>query len=508
MLRNERYIKFCKIFHNHNFPKLKFKELNDRYKAIYEIEYDINENDINKASFLLFSLTFFSIFLVSIFFTKFTLLFIILYSFIFSLIISYKFNLHLFNVIEKMGAKLNVHLYLIKIYYSLIQNSLKNDSDYSLNFIKLISEYEFGISEDFKNIIKRIQEGAIPEEQLSKLITVSDDFNNYVKELILFNFENDHLTNEFDKNSLEKNFKIYLKQIESKLSIIFFICLFYPLGSSFLMLFHKFDSLFSILLIPVLFLILHFLFKKFIKFDHYLIGLLNDYSKLERKKFNEFLLLLRNFALNLKQNLSPEKSFINSYSQCKSQISLLSKIVHKHTLRILNFTCSFEEMLDFLKIDLKSIRYDLILDIIKRIIKQDAYDSSLKILEILKILNQHRKLEKKLELILKGEKFKILFFLFLLPIVIGVIGGIFPFFSFLIDNIDLNNSFEYIYQINFNLTKDMFFLFISLLGCINLSSHYFLKVINLERRLFLILIANTLYILIFFMTYLMVITFF
>ncbi|MFX1590880.1 MAG: hypothetical protein ACFFC1_22320 [Promethearchaeota archaeon] len=407
-----------------------------------------------------------------------------------------------------MEAKINAHLYFIKIYYSLIQNSLIDDSDYCLNFIKLINQCGIDISEDFKHILREVQDGVIPEDMLNNLITASEDFNNYIKELILSNFDKNHLNNEFDTDSLERDFKIYLRQIESKLSIIFFICLFFPLGLSFLLLFQRFDSFFSIFLIPLFFLILHFLFKKFIKLDHYLIGLLKDYSKPERKKFDEVLLLLRNFALNLKKNLSPERSFIDSYSQCKSEISLLSEIIYKHLLRILNFNCSFEEMLNFLKIDLKSIRYDLIIDVIKRIIKQDAYDSSSKILEILKILNHQRKLEKKLELILKGEKFKVLFFLFLLPIVIGAIGGIFPFFNFLIGNIDLNNNFQFIYYANFFLTKDMLFLFISLLGCINLSSYYFLKVIKLERRLFLILIANVLYFLIFFMTYLMVFNFF
>jgi len=508
MLKNERYIKVCKIFHNYRLPKLKFKELNEKYRLIYEIKYTISESDINKASFILFSLTYLGIFVLSILFTKFNFLFIILYSLIISLIISYKFNVKLFKVIKKAEAKINAQLYLIKIYYSLIQNSLKEDSDYSLNFIKLIKDYEISISEDFKDILIKIQEGEVPEQELSKIVTVSEDFNNYVKELILYNFDNNHINNKTYDNSLERDFKIYLKQIESKLSVIFFLCLFYPLGLSFIILFQRVDSLFTIFLIPLFFIVLHFLFKKFIKLDNYLIGLLNDYSKTERKRFNEFLLLLRSFALNLKQNLSPERSFVNSYSQCKSQISLLSEIIHEQILSILNFTCSFEEMLDFLKLELKSIRYYLIIDVIKRIVEQDAYDSYLKILQILKILNQHRKLENKLDLILRGEKFKVFFFLFLLPIIIGAVGGMFPFFIMLVGNIDLSNNYEFNYFIEFLLTKDMLFLFISLLGSINLSSYYFLKVIKLERRSILILGANIIYFLTFFISYMTVVNFF
>ncbi|MFX0058714.1 MAG: hypothetical protein ACFE85_14525 [Candidatus Hodarchaeota archaeon] len=506
MLKNGLYLRFCKRFHKYKLPLIKFKEIDERYRFIYEKEYDISEKDINKASFIVFSLSFSSIFFISILFTEFTFFFIILYSFILSLISSYIFNIKLFKEIKKKEAEINTYLYFVKIYYSLIQTSLKKDSDYALNFIELIKDYEIEISKSFKDIIKKIQEGKIPEEILRKIITPSEDFNIYLNELILSNFNNIEINNESSDNTLERDFKIYLKQIESKLSIIFFIGLFYPLGLSFLLLFQRVDTLYTILLIPLLFFILDFLFKKLIKLDNYLIGLLNDYSKNERKRFSEFLLLMKSFALNLKQNLSPERSFVNSYSQCKTHIILLSKIIHKQVLRILNFTCSFEEMLDFLKAELKSIRYDLVIDVIKKIIKQDTYKSSIKIFKILEILAHHRKLEKKLELIIKGEKFKVLFFLFLLPVIIGAIGGMFPFFMLLFG--ELNNNIRIVLFFNFFLTKEMIFLFFSLLGCINLSSFYFLKIIKNEKRFLLILIVNIIYTLVFFMSFFTVINFF
>jgi hypothetical protein len=501
------YIKFCKIIHNYNVPKLKFKELDETYKQIYEKKYHIKEDDVNKASFILFSLSFSIIFLISIFLTEFSIFMIILYSFIFSLICSYKFNTILLKAIKKDGAIINAHLYLLKIYHSLIQNSLKEDSDYVLNFIKLIKDYDIDISKIFKDLIRKIQEGKNPEGQLLNIITPSKDFNNYVKELIFSNFNLNEISKNDEKNTLERDFKIYLRQIDSKLSIIFFIGLFYPLGISFLMLFQRIDTLFTILLIPLFFLVLHFLFKKLIKVDNYLIGLINFYSKNERKKYNEFLLLLRGFALNLSQRFSPERAFINSYRKCKTQLLYLDKIIQNQVLRILNFTCSFEEMLDFLKIELKSIRYSLIIEILQRIIKQDAYSSSQKILRIIQILNEHRKLENKMELIINGEKFKVFLFIFLLPIVIGAIGGMFPFFILLIGNINLdNNSFFLLFNPFF--IKDISFLFLSLLGCINLTSYYFLKVISYEKRFIIILIVNIVYSLVFFISYFNFINFF
>ncbi|GAH26134.1 unnamed protein product, partial [marine sediment metagenome] len=49
-----------------------------------------------------------------------------------------------------------------------------------------------------------------------------------------------------------------------------------------------------------------------------------------------------------------------------------------------------------------------------------------KITQILNEISIHQKLENKLEIIVKGERFKVLLFLFLLPIIIGGIGGLFP----------------------------------------------------------------------------------
>ena len=42
----ESYLYFCRRFHKSHIPKLKFKELNGRYKSIYNNIYDISEDDM------------------------------------------------------------------------------------------------------------------------------------------------------------------------------------------------------------------------------------------------------------------------------------------------------------------------------------------------------------------------------------------------------------------------------------------------------------------------------
>lgn len=504
---DKRYLQFCRIFHNSNLPKLKFKELSESYKLIYRNQYGIDEKDINKASFILFLISFISIFCSLFLILKISILFIILISFVSSLFLSYMFNIKLFKQVNKKEIEINALLYLVKIYYNLMQKALEINSDFAVIFIKLIKDYNLPVSENFKEIIKKIQEGETPERELNKIITPSEDFNTYLKELLICNFDYQQGINSIDENSLEKRFKIFLKQIESKLSIIFFIGIFYPLGLSFLILFQRINIIFIIILLPVFLFILKILFRKFLKTDHYLIGLLNEYSKIERKRYDEFLLFLKGFAMNLERRLSPETSFLNSYSQNKTHMVILSIPFQTEISKLLNFNCSFEEMLDSLKFQLKTLKYGIILDIINRIIKQSAYDSSSKIFQIIEIINKHKKLESKLEIIIKGEKFKVFLFLFLLPTVIGAIGGMFPFFILLIENINLD---LFIPQNFFNLilTKDVFILFGSLLFCNTLTSFYFLKIIRIENRSLIIFLIDFIYVLIFFLSFFNVLSFF
>jgi len=505
---NIGYIWLCRKFHSINLPKIKFRELDERYKLIYKNKYGLYEDDINKATFVLLLTTFIIVFSISILFTQINILLIMLYSFISSISLSYIFNSKLFKETNRKEVEINAMLYLVKIYYSLIQKSLEKSADYAVTFINLIKDYNLPISENFKNIIKKLQEGENPEDELFNIITPSEDFNRYLKELIITNYEYSEIVENIDGNSLEKRFKIFLKQIESKLSIIFFIGLFYPLGLSFLILFQRVNTFLTLLLLPIYFIILKLLYKKFVRTDHYLIGLMNDYSKLERKRYDEFLLFLKGFAINLRRNLAPETSFLNSYTQNKSHFVLLMEPIQAQISRLLNFNCSFEEMLDFLKLDLKSIKYGIIIEIIKRIVYQNAYESSQKILQILEVIHKHQNLERKLEVIVKGEKFKVFLFLFLLPVIIGGIGGMFPFFILLLEDIDLNNGMISPNFFTLILTQDVFFLFGSLLFCLSITSLYFLKIIRKEKMVSLIFIVNIVYTLIFFFSFFNVLNYF
>ncbi|MFX1313784.1 MAG: hypothetical protein ACFFHD_14430 [Promethearchaeota archaeon] len=384
--------------------------------------------------------------------------------------------------------------------------SLKKTSDYYLYFIKIVNNSRGPLSSYFKNIFNRIHEGNLPEKELTRIITPSNEFNNYLKNLLLNNFLNN--SNEYyDSKPLEKQFKIYLRELNSKISIIFFIGLFSPIGLCFLILFQIVNFLFLIFFIPFFLFSLNLLFRKFMRKNSYMIGLLNEYSNFERKRFEEFLVFLKNFAINLKNNISPEKAFFKAYSQTKNFIILLKKTLQNQISQLLNLSNTFDEIIEKLKSELQTVHYNILLEVIEKIIKRDSYFSAEKIFEILKLINKHQKLERNLEIIIKGEKFKIFFFIFFLPIIIGGISGFFPIFMVIMMNINLNNN--YFFSI-LNTPVNFFnisIILLVLLSSISITTNYFLKIIKYNKKLILILTTDTIFFLSFIVSFISVFNF-
>ena len=505
MVLNDVLIRFYQKIHSYKIPKLKFKELDNRYKIIYKKEFNVYENDVNKANFIIFLISF-NIFLIPLLFlTKFSFILILSFSLLLALIISYFFSKRLNNEIIKKENQLNALLYIVKIYFSLIKKSHGDKADHAINFIKLISQYKLPISKEFRKILNKIQLGENPETLLSKIITPSLDFNLYVKGLLLSNFSNNYRLKE---KSLEKNFRKFLREIESKLSILFFFGLFFPLGLCFLILFQRINYFILISILPLFYISLKTLNKKFLKNNFFLLGLISNYSREEKAKFNEFVSFLLSFTMNLQKNSSPEVAFVRAYSQNERHFSVLDKPLKSYISQLVNLSCSFDEMLENLQFELKSMRYKIILDVIGKLVAQNAYISHEKISEILNEISVHQKLENKLEIIIKGERFKVLLFLFLLPIIIGGIGGLFPLFNFMIGNISFSGSlsFSVISELLFSI--DFIIIFFSLLFCVYTSSHFFLEIISYERKRMLIVISNMIYIIAFFSAFINILNYF
>jgi len=497
---SEFYSQFCRLFHNSKIPGIKFTDLDLRANKIYKKNFNLDSKDVNKATFSLFLL----INLISISFLFITPdldLFIYLFiSFVCSLLVSYWFNTKIYRKIKREESKINVTLYLIKIYYSLIQKTLEVNSDRVFAFLSLVNEFGPPITSSFENFLRSIQEGQRPEDLIDQVITPSEDFDDYLKELLLNEFEYDYEKRELE-GSAERDFKVYTRQLESRLSIVFFIGTFFPIGMCFLILFQMINTIILLSIVPCYYFLLRIIYRKFVKKDLFLLGLIKDYSRSEKKKFLEFLTLLERFALNLRRGISPEIAFIDTFKQIKNQLKLLYDIINHQTNNLTNKIISFSDMIKIMKSEINSVRYSIILDIVEKLVIKNSMDAAFKIKKILDFLNHHQELEKKLETIFKGEKFKAFLFLFILPFILGIIGGIFPSFFILLNNIDVQSNLIHFFFLNLDLIYGIVLIFIFLLLCLVISSNYFLKIINYERRLISILIGMILYIFLFIMSF-------
>jgi len=497
----KKYIYICNRFHNYNIPKISYKELNQKYKDLYQDYYGIEEEDVNKTTFVLFIVVFIVTTIVSLVLIPLNFFIIIICSLFLSTIITYKFNLIIFNEINQKEKRINALLYLIKLNYSMIQQSFSSNTDYCLKFIELIKYYDIPVFDIFNKIFERIHEGYSPEEELNNLNTPSKDFDNLISDLIVNNFNNNIFIDKLEENESEKHFRIYLKAIETKISIVFFVGLFFPIGLCFYILFSRMQIIFFVIIVPLFLFLFNYLFKKLLNTDTFLIGLLKDYSNLEKRRFNEFLIFLKGFAIRLERNNSPEKAFIETYLKNENNLIYLKKAFNQQISNLLNFSYSFGEMMDNLATALTSIRFNLILGIIKEMVERSAYHSSTRINQLLQIINKHKKLENKLDLIIRGEKFKLFIFLFMLPLIIGALGGTLHYLTVITNNF----NFQILYSIDllkdFSNILNILIIFLILLSCNTITSFYYLKIISLEKRYYIIFISDLLFITAFMISY-------
>ena len=178
-------------------------------------------------------------------------------------------------------------------------------------------------------------------------------------------------------------------------------------------------------------------------------------------------------------------------------------MLYKNYGKILNCFSSFTEIIDAFKTELKALRYGLLLDVINRMLEESAFHTSEKIFEILNNIKKHQKLENKLDIIIKGERFKVSVFLFMLPVVLGSIGGILPVFIIITPQISLSNDFLNYLAVNYSssfLFLESILVFLIFLSSNSISAFYFIKTINFDSKIIILIISNIVYALLFLLT--------
>ncbi|MCP6718701.1 MAG: hypothetical protein KJI71_00530 [Patescibacteria group bacterium] len=496
----EEYVKFCNRFDKYRLPKVSFKDINETYRILYR-EQGVGKSAIDKATFVIFVVSLLGSLLIAFLLLGNDIFLILTISFLTSVMVAYSFNLYLYKKINREEASINASIYFIKINFSLLQKVLTLKSDLCISFVKLMSNLDLVFSGLFSNILRKVQQGKSPEKELLKILTPSSDFNMYLQKLIVSNFNMSKTQESVRDYVLEKQFKTYLKSLEGKLAIVFFVGLFLPLGVIFFFLFLQVSFLALLLIIPIFLFLLRYLCRRFVKINTFFIGILAG-TKTEKRVFDQFLTFLEGFAIKLNYNVSPEKAFLTLYSEKKEQLKLLDYAIGNQASKLAKLTCSFDDMIESLKIHLKNLRYILILDTIKIMIDESALLSSEKIFEILNLIDRHRKLEDKFEAEIKSQRFKVFAFIFLMPLIMGGICGMMPFFSFFSLGDFMNVTMpEYLSATNI---LNAIIMFITFVSCNSITCYYFLKVIKLKSYHIILLLSDIAFSLAFFISFMMV----
>ncbi len=505
------YISFCNLFQKYNLPILRFKELPDEYKQIYKHLYRINEEMICKATFIVFLLSLIPSFLVFLLLFNLGLLFFdILYPIILAIIIatiiSYNFNTTIYKRIKKDEKLTDALLPLVKINFSLIRSVQDQKTDLCLSFIKLVADYKLPISIFFKIIYNKAHLGFAPERELSIISTPSKDFNAYVSELLITNFG---AHGDYDENSAEKNFRVLLKSLDSKIGLIFFVGLFFPLVLCAFILFQNVKVIFMLFVAPLLLFLMYWMFKKLVRINIALIGVLDEYSDVKEKQFSEFLLFLESLMLNLKNNYSPEIAFVKAYSKNKPYLVLLNDVFRRKISALLSLQYTFKDLIDQLKLELDSPRYKVILNVIYTMLEKSAYYSSEKIADIIQIIEKHRRLEQKFKTVVQGKKFVVMVFVLLFPVILGTIGGMLPLIIAVIGSMDSVEKMEGIKSLSELVDLfDVVLIFSILLSCTLITSYFFLKIVRYNRMPVILSLSTTIFIISFLQSLLYAISFF
>ena len=499
----KKYISFCNYFQRFNSPLIRFKQIPEEYKHQYKYKYYVDEEDVCKATFFVFIITFISGFFVLICFIDvgilfFNVIFPLFLALIFAVLIAYSVNIKIYRCVKKDEKVIDTLLPLIKINFSLMKAIKDQKSDLCMSFITLIMGYKLPISDYFKYIYGRTHLGYVPEEELLKVQTPSKDFNSYVSELLTKNFGQDYQLDYDVENTSEKNFRVLLKSIQTKIGIIFFTGLFFPLVLTSFILFQQLNVLSSLFITPFLLFLMYYMFKKMVRINISLIGVLDEYSGVKEKKFSEFLLFLEALALTLKKRLSPEVAFVEAYSKNKSHFLLLNDLFYEQISSLISLQYTLEDLINHLKFVLDSPRYKVLLDVIYVMLEKSAFYSSRKITDLLNIIKRHRRLEEKLKIIISGNKFLVKVFVFIFPGVLGTIGGMLPLVIAIVRNMDYTDNMQLISQL-YELIDlfEVIMIFSILLICTLITCYYFLKIVRHKRTF----VTLTISILIFIFTF-------
>ena len=308
-------------------------------------------------------------------------------------------------------------------------------------------------------------------------ITPSKKLNLFLKNIELYAQKYQINLTDF---SQEMKMSLNNQALDTKLSFFFFFAIFYPFGVSLLSLIQLVNvASFSVVL--AIFPIICYKIRDLVLFSSLkMIGI----SFEDLKEITTFIALLEGLYINL-DFFPPDYAILMTYKSIfpKSRNYSKDKICLNSIFQIVasHFT---------------SNRIKILISYIQKMILKDSKVAHEKIHLIKERLNVQKSIEKQRIRQLKAQKIKIYCFLLVLPIILGIIAGLYPLFSEITLGV---GNFQDVFTIGNFMSPNEFsvnpiFFFVGLLSFSLISSYNFTKVMLQQRTFPLMLLTCLIFI--------------
>ncbi len=270
---------------------------------------------------------------------------------------------------QKKSEVINKILPLIQNCIELYLSFLPGTQDLSVIVVNFLANIPSPFQGSFKLIQYKVQNGYLPEELLSRFISPSSLFDNYLKTLIQHNFLKSKMIFQTE-TPLENKYSTKSRSLESRISISFFFGIFIPLGFSLGVFLQKMNGILLLFSSPILFILLYYLTKQMVRDNSLLLGTLTNQNKEIKSEYSEYWLFFYHLASNLTLK-SPEHAIVHalestSLPSIPAIFSLLGKL-KAHSL-------SLDEFMEHLHHNIKGNRTQMIFGTLKYMLSSSFHD--------------------------------------------------------------------------------------------------------------------------------------
>lgn len=410
-------IRQCKKFKVDSYSNM-FSQKNE-YSEQIALLYGVSSSQINKFALLAVYIYYFIFCIINICF-KFNH-WIVFISLFFGFFLYFSIRNYFKNKIQNYEND-NAPIYqVLSIIINIHYLNLPINCDPNSYLIDLLEQHKYLII-NFEQIKERINSGYGLEKCLKEIVFFSPTFTKYIRDLIVFNYcfgFLDYIKDIFGKEY--DQFRLYSITLDSRLNILFFFALFYPICAVFMLVKLGFDFEIIILLFLIFLFVMNFLITKMMKNPIILFGAYSpNIPQNEIKKFNTFLKFLQKISYN-SVNMPLEYALITSLHDFPQK-----------ELQILNLDeYNFNLELNSLKILIENISYKVnskqissILQFIHNIYEESTFQGQIFFKNLFQLLNLHNEIGKNQEIIIKSSRGKRKIYKILLSFILGFLSVI------------------------------------------------------------------------------------